>query len=70
MNAVRPAKRLESNACLFSLLRSLPDDGRQQWLEALFERPRALRARHPNLYAELRRYFRQDPVEFSAEAAK
>jgi Mlc titration factor MtfA (ptsG expression regulator) len=39
-------------------------------VEAFFERPRALRARHPNLYAELERYFRQDPVEFSAETAK
>src|SRR5215831_712551 len=36
-------------------------------VEAFFERPRALRAHHPKLYAELRRYFQQDPVEFSAE---
>src|SRR3982751_3636514 len=36
-------------------------------VEAFFERPRALWARHPKLYAELRKYFRQDPVEFSAE---
>jgi MtfA peptidase len=35
--------------------------------EAFFERPRALRARHPELYAELQRFFRQDPVTFSAE---
>ena len=35
--------------------------------EAFFERPRALRARHPKLYAELQKYFRQDPVEYSAE---
>jgi len=28
---------------------------------------RALRARHPKLYAELQSYFRQDPVEYSAE---
>src|SRR5256886_7888512 len=38
--------------------------------EAFCERPRALRARRPRLYAELQRYFRQDPIEFSAEAAK
>ena len=31
--------------------------------EAFFERPRALRANHPKLYAELQRYFRQDPIE-------
>jgi Mlc titration factor MtfA (ptsG expression regulator) len=36
-------------------------------VEAFFERPRALRARHPNLYSELQRYFRQDPTQFSAE---
>src|SRR5437762_9843140 len=35
--------------------------------EAFFERPYALRARHPKLYAELQSYFRQDPVEYSAE---
>lgn len=37
--------------------------------EAFFERPRALRARHPQLYAELQRFFRQDPVTFSSEPA-
>ena len=36
-------------------------------VEAFFEQPRALRARHPKLYAELRKYFKQDPVEYSAE---
>jgi Mlc titration factor MtfA (ptsG expression regulator) len=36
-------------------------------VEAFFEQPRALRARHPTLYAELQKYFQQDPVEFSAE---
>ena len=35
--------------------------------EAFFERPRALRARHPKLYVELQRYFRQDPAGYSAE---
>jgi Mlc titration factor MtfA (ptsG expression regulator) len=35
--------------------------------EAFFERPRALRVRHPKLYAELRSYFHQDPIEYSAE---
>jgi Mlc titration factor MtfA (ptsG expression regulator) len=36
-------------------------------VEAFFERPRALRAYHPRLYAELQKYFQQDPVEYSAE---
>ena len=35
--------------------------------EAFFERPRALQARHPELYAELQRFFQQDPVAFSSE---
>lgn len=35
--------------------------------EAFFERPRALRAKHPELYAEFARFFRQDPVQFSSE---
>jgi Mlc titration factor MtfA (ptsG expression regulator) len=36
-------------------------------VEAFFERPFALRARHPKLYTELRNYFQQDPVGYSAE---
>src|SRR5213594_4159368 len=36
-------------------------------VEAFFEQPRALLARHPRLYAELQKYFQQDPVEYSAE---
>jgi Mlc titration factor MtfA (ptsG expression regulator) len=38
--------------------------------EAFFERPCALRAHHPKLYAELQRYFMQDPVEYSDERMK
>jgi Mlc titration factor MtfA (ptsG expression regulator) len=38
-------------------------------VEAFFEQPHALRAHHPKLYAELRTYFQQDPVEFFAERA-
>lgn len=37
--------------------------------EAFFERPRALKERHPELYGELQRFFRQDPVGFSSEPA-
>ena len=36
-------------------------------VEAFFEQPRALRARHPRLYGELQNYFQQDPAEYSAE---
>jgi MtfA peptidase len=37
--------------------------------EAFFERPCALRQRHPRLYAEFARYFQQEPTEYSAELA-
>jgi hypothetical protein len=36
-------------------------------VEAFFEQPRALRGRHPRLYAELQKYFQQDPAEYSSE---
>lgn len=38
--------------------------------EAFFERPGALRAKQPELYGELSRFFCQDPVTYSAEAAE
>src|ERR1700704_646931 len=37
--------------------------------EAFFERPRALRQKHPALYAQLQRFYRQDPTTYSAERA-
>jgi len=36
-------------------------------VEAFFERPAALRSAHPRLYSELQGYFRQSPIEYSAE---
>jgi Mlc titration factor MtfA (ptsG expression regulator) len=39
-------------------------------VEAFFERPIMLRARHQRLYAQLQEYFQQDPVNFSAERAR
>ena len=38
--------------------------------EAFFERPYALRGHHPKMYTELRRYFLQDPIEYSDERMK
>ena len=35
--------------------------------ETFFERPHALRAVHPKLYAELERFYRQDPARYFAE---
>lgn len=37
--------------------------------EAFFERPAALRAKQPELYRELARFYRQDPATYSVEAA-
>jgi Mlc titration factor MtfA (ptsG expression regulator) len=37
--------------------------------EAFFERPKSMRIRHPKMYAEMERYFRQDPEKYSAEGA-
>lgn len=34
--------------------------------EAFFERPASLRKKHPELYDELRLFYRQDPLSFSA----
>jgi Mlc titration factor MtfA (ptsG expression regulator) len=38
--------------------------------EAFFERPRALRRQHPRLYAEMERFFRQDPAQYSSEPVR
>jgi MtfA peptidase len=35
--------------------------------EAFFERPRALRDKHPELFAQLERFYQQDPTTYSAE---
>jgi Mlc titration factor MtfA (ptsG expression regulator) len=38
--------------------------------EAFFERPHALRRRHPELYAELKTFYRQDPSTFKKRQEK
>ena len=35
--------------------------------EAFFERPRALKKKHPTLFATLERFYRQDPTTYSVE---
>ncbi|MGH7603330.1 MAG: zinc-dependent peptidase [Gemmatimonadaceae bacterium] len=37
--------------------------------EAFFERPRALRKRHPALFMQLQQFYRQDPTTYSLEEA-
>jgi MtfA peptidase len=36
--------------------------------ESFFERPRALKARHPTLFAQLQNFYKQDPTAYSVEA--
>lgn len=35
--------------------------------EAFFERPRALKEKHPELFAQLQQFYQQDPTTYSAE---
>jgi MtfA peptidase len=35
--------------------------------EAFFEQPRALRKKHPALFAQLQQFYRQDPTTYSLE---
>ena len=37
--------------------------------EAFFERTVALKERHPALYAELKKFYKQDPIEFSSDSS-
>jgi MtfA peptidase len=37
--------------------------------EAFFERPRALRKKHPRMYEQLQRFYKQDPTTYSVEPA-
>ncbi|MDQ6690805.1 MAG: zinc-dependent peptidase [Gemmatimonadota bacterium] len=69
----------------FNALRNAADAGEQTLLneygatnpseffavitEVFFERPRALRKRHPALFAQLQRFYRQDPTTYSVEPA-
>ncbi len=36
--------------------------------ETFFEKPRQLRAKHPELYDELAMFYRQDPAGFGSDA--
>ena len=38
--------------------------------EAFFERPHALKKRHPELYEQLARFYRQDPTTYAAESVE
>lgn len=67
--ALRRAQDAESPTLLDTYGATNPAEFFAVCTEAFFERPRALRATHPALYAELQRFFRQDPAAYSAELA-
>jgi MtfA peptidase len=67
--ALRHASRTGASTLLDSYGATNPAEFFAVITEAFFERPRALRARHAALYAELERFFRQDPATWSAEPA-
>jgi Mlc titration factor MtfA (ptsG expression regulator) len=68
-NALRRASELGVETLLDDYGAANPTEFFAVATEAFFERPRALRAKHPELYNELQGFFRQDPVTFSSEAS-
>lgn len=66
-NALRHAERVGLPTVLDGYGATNPTEFFAVATEAFFERPKALQARHPALYAEMKKFFRQDPVAFSAE---
>jgi hypothetical protein len=65
--ALRAAEAADAPTVLDSYGAESPAEFFAVATETFFERPRALQAKHPALYAELQRFFRQDPVRYSAE---
>ena len=66
-NALRHAESVGSPTVLDGYGATNPTEFFAVVTEAFFERPRALKSRHPELYAEMKKFFRQDPVTFSSE---
>jgi Mlc titration factor MtfA (ptsG expression regulator) len=73
MSAEFNALRNAANAGLPTLIDSYGTTNPAEFFavitEAFFERPRALRQKHPALYAQLQGFYRQDPTTYSAEPA-
>lgn len=68
-NALRAAEEAGTPTVLDTYGATNPAEFFAVATEAFFERPSLLRARHPELYAELGRFFRQDPARDFAEVA-
>ena len=67
--ALRQAQDAEAPTLLDTYGATNPAEFFAVCTEAFFERPRALRKKHPALYSELSRFFRQDPAAFPGELA-
>ena len=68
-DALRRAQAAETPTLLDTYGATNPAEFFAVCTEAFFEKPSALKSRHPALYEELRRFFRQDPVAYAAELA-
>ena len=68
-NALRAAEEAGTPTVLDAYGATNPAEFFAVATEAFFERPSLLRARHPELYAELGKFFRQDPARDFAEIA-
>jgi MtfA peptidase len=65
--ALRAAEEADASTLLDTYGAENPSEFFAVATETFFERPRALKAKHPELYAELQRFFRQDPALYSSE---
>jgi Mlc titration factor MtfA (ptsG expression regulator) len=68
-NALRAAEEAGTPTVLDTYGATNPAEFFAVATEAFFERPRTLLARHPDLYAELEKFFHQDPARHFAEPA-
>jgi len=66
-NALRHAEMVGSPTVLDGYGAKNPTEFFAVATEAFFERPKAMQAKHPDLYDELKKFFRQDPATFSSE---
>ncbi|HEV7595137.1 MAG TPA: M90 family metallopeptidase [Gemmatimonadaceae bacterium] len=68
-NALRNAANAAESTVIDTYGTTNPSEFFAVITEAFFEQPRALRRKHPALFAQLQRFYRQDPTTYSAEPA-
>jgi Mlc titration factor MtfA (ptsG expression regulator) len=67
-NALRSATNAGERTLLDGYGATNPSEFFAVVTEAFFEQPRALKRKHPALFAQLQRFYRQDPTMYSLEA--